>query len=312
MRLARAGALLAALAAGSADAQSLTGAREWLPPGSLALPALLEQPREALDGGEKQSFLVEFGRLAFRSPEVLGGTARKAGLSCQACHVGGHVNAHFFIPQLSDRPGAVDVTHALWHARNEDNRFNPREIPSLRGVAQKPRLGFDKRSGSLREFTRNVMVLEFAAAEPSALVLDALVAYQQALLPGAPGVEPVTLRRDLADLARHLRVLALPLAEEDAEAGELAIAMIRGQIGFIHERFEDEALRGQQQILEQWSRELAAIANLARDGLWPLARQRRDALAAVISVPPPELIAAEKQSLYDPERLKAWLSRPVP
>lgn len=312
MRLARAGALLAALAAGSADAQSLTGAREWLPPGSLALPALLEQPREALDGGEKQSFLVEFGRLAFRSPEVLGGTARKAGLSCQACHAGGHVNPHFFIPQLSDRPGAVDVTHALWHARNEDNRFNPREIPSLRGVAQKSRLGFDKRSGSLREFTRNVMVLEFAATEPSALVLDALVAYQQALLPGAHGVEPATLRRDLTDLARHLRVLALPLAEEDAEAGELAIAMIRGQIGFIHERFEGKTLRGQQQILEQWSRELAAIADLARDGLWPLARQRREALAAGLSEPPPELIAAEKLSLYDPERLKAWLNRPVP
>lgn len=312
MRPAKAVLFALALLCGPATAQSLTGAREWLPAGSLALPALLEQPREALDGGEKQSFLVEFGRLAFRSPEVLGGTARKAGLSCQACHAGGHVNAHFFIPELSDKPGAIDVTHALWNARSEDGRFNPREIPSLRGVAQKPRLGFDKRSGSLREFTRNVMVLEFAAAEPSALVLDALVAYQQALLPGAHGMEAVTLRRDLADLARHLRVLALPLAEEDAEASDLAAAMIRGQIGFIHERFDGEALRGQQQILEQWSRELAAIAGLARNGQWPAARQRRDALASAIITPAPGLITAEKLSLYDPERLKAWLSRPVP
>ena len=103
-------ALLLGLTADGAEAQSLSGAREWLPPGSLSLETLSQRPDERLEDGH--NFYVAFGRLAFRSPDILGGTARKAGLSCQACHANGFATHAFFIPGLSDRPGRIDVTNA--------------------------------------------------------------------------------------------------------------------------------------------------------------------------------------------------------
>src|SRR3546814_4193206 len=63
----------------------------------------------------QQSFYAEYGRLAFRSPMVLGGTASKAGLSCQACHPNGFANEDFFIPGLSDAHGRIDVSRSEEH-----------------------------------------------------------------------------------------------------------------------------------------------------------------------------------------------------
>ena len=304
--------LLAALSPVVAQAQSLAGALEWLPPGSLSVESLTRHPEERLDGGEKQSFYVEFGRLAFRSPDTLGGTARKAGLSCQACHANGFATTAFFIPGLSDKPGYIDVSHAFWNLRGEDGVANPLEIPSLRGVKTKERFGHDLRMASLREFTRRVVVTEFAGAEPDALLLDALVAYQEKLQPAAAVPAPVTLQQDLADLLRYLDALRVPLAEEEpALAGRMTV-MIRGQIGFIHERFVEQDMRGSRAVLEDWSRRLAAIAAQAEAGQWPQARDALKALRQAIAAPPPALATDLPRTLYDAERLRIWLvSKPV-
>lgn len=301
--------LLAALLPAAAAAQSLRGALEWLPPGSLNLPELTSRPAEHLAGGMQQSFYVEYGRLAFRSPDVLGGNARKAGLSCQACHPGGHANRHFFVPGLSDRPGRIDVSHSLWSARGDDYRANPLTIPSLRGIGAKPRLGHDQRGASLREFTRNVIVLEFDGAEPDALLLDALVAYQQALRPTQAPDQALTLQTDLADFTRALGVLRLPLAEENAALSERVVTMLRGQIGFMHERFEAAPPR---QVLESWSQELRGIAGQALQGQWPAGRQALQQLTQAAKTPPRALLDAAPGSLYDPGRLQAWLRNPPP
>lgn len=300
--------LLLMLLPTAASAQSLRGALEWLPPGSLNLPELTSRPAENLAGGKQQSFYVEYGRLAFRSPDVLGGNARKAGLSCQACHPNGDANRHFFIPLLSDRPGHVDVSHSLWSARAEDGRANPLLIPSLRGVGAKPRLGHDRRMTTLREFTRNVIVLEFDGAEPDALLLDALVAYQQALRPTQAPDRRLTLQTDLDDFNRALGVLRLPLAEENVALSGRVATMLRGQIGFMHERFEAAPPR---QILEAWSQDLRAIAEQAEAGHWPAARAALDRLRQAAGNPPRALLDAAPGSLYEPARLKAWLSKPV-
>lgn len=307
-------ALLLALClfAPPALAQSLRGALDWLPPGSLNLPELTQRPQEIQAGGEQQNFFAEYGRLAFRSPDVLGGNARKAGISCQACHPNGDANRHFFIPGVSDRPGRIDVTHALWSAKGEDGRANPLEIPSLRGVKGRHRLGFDRRLGSLREFTRNVIVLEFDGAEPEPLLLDALVAYQLTLAPvQAPGQaleQPLRFEDDLRDFARALDVLRLPLAEENMQLANRVTTMLRSQIGFMHERFEETV---PQQILESWSQELRGIAALADAGRWPEARDRLGTLRRQAEQPPAALMAAAPRSLYDPEKLRVWLSKPV-
>lgn len=296
------------LAAGPAAAQSLSGAREWLPPGSLSLDALSLRPREQQSGGDRHSFYAEYGRLAFRSPLVLGGTARKAGLSCQACHANGFATVDFFIPGLSDAHGRIDVSHAFWNARADDHRDNPLEIPSLRGVKDRDRLGHDRRMASLREFTRRVIVTEFAGAEPEPLLLDALVAYQETLGPADVVDTPVTLAGDLADILRHLETLALPLAEEEAALAEQVATMLRSQLGFIHERLQGEALAPARGIVEAWSRHLEEIAGLAEAGHWPQARTALAALKQEVAGPPPALAGAGPASLYNPVRLKAWLA----
>lgn len=303
--------LLAALSPVAAQAQSLTGALEWLPVGSLSVESLTQHPEERLDGGAQQNFYVEFGRLVFRSPDVLGGTARKAGLSCQACHANGFATAAFFIPGLSGKPGTIDVSHAFWNLRGEDGRDNPLEIPSLRGVKTKDRFGQDRRTPSLRDFTRRVIVTEFAGAEPDALLLDALVAYQEKLQPAAAVMAPVTLQQDLSDLLRYLDALRVPLAEEEPVLAERMTVMIRGQIGFIHERFAEEDMRGSRGSLEEWSRQLAAIAAQAAAGQWPQARDDLKSLRQAIAVPPTALATDLPRALYDPERLRAWLNKPV-
>ncbi|MDP6706142.1 MAG: cytochrome c peroxidase [Alphaproteobacteria bacterium] len=158
----------------------------WLDPAG-AVASMTEVPRRHLEGGGKQSVLVRLGELAFRAPRILGGEARLAGLSCQTCHPNGDANTRFLVPEVSDRPGNVDVSHRLFNRMTDDGRANPVNIPSLRGVALTAPYGRDGRIASLREFTRNVIVTEFDGAEPAGWLLDALVAYQQQLgfLPGA-------------------------------------------------------------------------------------------------------------------------------
>lgn len=294
----------------AAAAQSLSGAREWLPPGSLSLDALSLHPDEAQEGGRQQSFYAEYGRLAFRSPMVLGGTARKAGLSCQACHPNGHANEDFFIPGLSDAHGRIDVSNTFWNIRGEDHRDDPLTIPSLRGVKTKPRLGHDGRTASLREFTRRVIVTEFGGDEPDPTLLDALVAYQETLQPATAKDQPVTLAGDLADIVRHLDTLAVPLAEESPVLSDTIATMIRGQLGFIFERLDGDDLAPARETVAGWSRELQAISDLAGAGRWREAREHRAALQAAVAVPPAVLAEAAPRSLYDPVRLKAWLAKP--
>ncbi len=166
----------------------------WTLAGPEAAPALTTEPPERLrvaaQGGQS-SFLVKLGKLAFRSPLTLGGTARRLGLSCNTCHPAGAVNADFFFSTVSDRPGNLDVSHWLWNPLGDDGLVNPVNIPSLRGARWTAPYGRDGRFASLEGFTRNVIVNEFAGSEPDPPFLDALVAYQRELdIPPNPLVRP--------------------------------------------------------------------------------------------------------------------------
>ena len=144
-------------------------------------PALVV-PRQVLSVerlGSEQSFLVALGNMAFSSPEIMGGLAKRAGISCATCHVSGANNPDFVLPGHSSRPGSVDVTGPDFNPRADDGLFNPLDIPSLFGIKHTAPYGRDGRLASLREFTRNVILHEFAGPEPDPLVLDALVIYMQ-------------------------------------------------------------------------------------------------------------------------------------
>ena len=181
--------LLAAASAAAADAP-LESLSRWLPEGSTLAGPLTERPARRLAGeaaGGVLSPAARLGELAFRSPVVFGGEAARTGLACETCHPAGHLNRHFFVPGLSDRPGNVDVSGPLFQPAHDDGIANPVNIPSLRGVAASAPYGRDGRHASLREFVRDVVAVEFAGAEPEPWLLDALLAYLSELahLPGA-------------------------------------------------------------------------------------------------------------------------------
>jgi cytochrome c peroxidase len=152
-----------------------------LPPGS----DIFDQdplPRLVL-GFEEQGIdetdlpLIAYGDMLFDSPEIFSGPARELGIACSSCHNRSDINQRFFIPGASHQPGAVDVDGAFFNPMFNDRRDDPIDIPSLRGLRFTGPYGRDGRFASLRDFTRNVIVNEFAGAEPTPFMLDAIVAY---------------------------------------------------------------------------------------------------------------------------------------
>lgn len=156
----------------------------WLPAGANVADNLSEEPARRLRSeanGGGMSLTAQLGELAFSSSQIFGGVARTSDLSCQSCHTNGHINASFFVPGLSSRPGNFDGSNGLFAPANNDHVPNDRNIPSLRGVAQTAPYGREGRFSSLAEFTRHVIVQEFRGPEPAPWLLDALVAYQREL-----------------------------------------------------------------------------------------------------------------------------------
>ena len=153
----------------------------WLPPGSdlndqNPLPRLVLNFEEQ-GIAEENLFLVAFGDMLFDSPEIFGDPAKSLGLACSTCHNRSDINQRFFIAGISPHPGAVDVDGSFFNEKFNDHRSDAIDIPSLRGLRFTGPYGRDGRFASLRDFTRNVVVNEFKGAEPSPLMLDALVAY---------------------------------------------------------------------------------------------------------------------------------------
>lgn len=171
-------AAIAALA-GTAAAE-FTGNASLLPAGTELGEEAFDQPREVFrseGSGGRKSHLVNLGDVAFSSPLILGGPARRAGISCNTCHINGTTNPRLYIPGLSTQPGNFDTTGHLFNPKADNGVLDPLTIPSLRGAHLLAPYGHDGRTLSLRDFVHNVIVNEFAGAEPSPEVLDAIVAY---------------------------------------------------------------------------------------------------------------------------------------
>jgi cytochrome c peroxidase len=170
--------LLVALS-GSGLAFPVDGGQTVLPAKAELNEDALRRPREVFHSEirGRRSDLIKLGNLAFSSPSILGSVAQQAGISCETCHVNGAGNAKLFMPKMSTRPGNFDTTGALFNPKADNGVLDPVRIPSLRGARYLAPYGHDGRIASLRDFVRNVIVNEFAGAEPSPAVLDAIVAY---------------------------------------------------------------------------------------------------------------------------------------
>jgi hypothetical protein len=171
---------LLALPLDGASSFPLSGDQTVLPPGTELNEEALNRPREVFRSealGGVKSYTVNLGDLAFNSPTILGGPARRAGMSCGTCHVNGAGNGRLFVPGMSTRPGNFDTTGPLFNPKAHNSARDPVRIPSLRGARFLAPYGNDGRISSLRDFVRNVVVNEFAGPEPTPPILDALVAY---------------------------------------------------------------------------------------------------------------------------------------
>src|SRR5579872_7348621 len=108
-----------------------------LPPGSELNEDAAYVPHEILTSeyrGDRASYIVTLGNLAFHSPSILGDVARRAGISCDTCHTSGASNAKLFILALSAGPGTFDTSGALFNPKADNHVFDPVRIPSLRGA----------------------------------------------------------------------------------------------------------------------------------------------------------------------------------
>ena len=121
--------------------------------------------------------LIAYGDMLFDSTQIFGSPASDVGIACSACHNRSDINNRLFIPGASHQPGAVDVDGGYFNPMFNDRRYDPLDIPSLRGLRFTGPYGRDGRFASLRDFTRNVIVNEFGGDEPTPFMLDALVAY---------------------------------------------------------------------------------------------------------------------------------------
>lgn len=196
-----------------------------LPPGSTIvdqdpLPRLvLNFEEQGID--ETDLPLVAYGDMLFDSAQIFGDPARSLGIACSTCHNRSDINQTFFIPGASHQPGAVDVDGHFFNPMFNDRRDDPLDIPSLRGLRFTGPYGRDGRFGSLRDFTRNVIVNEFAGAEPTPFMLDALVAYMTEFdwLPNRKITPQGQLTQAASDAARRGEaIFNTPFAGMDGQA----------------------------------------------------------------------------------------------
>ncbi|MGQ0697277.1 MAG: hypothetical protein ACT4PZ_03430 [Panacagrimonas sp.] len=278
----------------------------WLAPRSDRVTALTTAPAECFrpPADPAQAVAAKAGRIAFRSPLLLGGPAAKSGLSCHACHINGHGNPDFFIEGLSGAPGTVDVTSSRFSKTRGDGVFNPKTIPSLLDIARLRKAAEPGRTGS---FVHGVIVDEFQGWKPAPSVFDALLAYVSALDPAAcpkPRVVAIRLSDDLALIRRGAEALTAALDSKDLALTDFLLVSLRSLLGQVHERFELPDLEQARSILVGLGRELGerreslsttSTQASAAVSTW---RQRFDADEKM-------LLPFESSSLYNPELLRA-------
>lgn len=256
-------------------APALLRAQAWTAPGENLASDLAHAPRECLT---ERSAAIEAGRALFRSPALLGGPAARLGLSCDSCHASGRVNARFFLPELTDRPGAADVTSEWASQVRGDGVMNPVDIPDLGGVSARAAFG-QARDASLAHFVRGVIVDEFQGQPPPDQAFEALLAYLNAL--EACPIEPAPLT--LGDAANDVRRALAAAEAADPPTAALLLLAAQDAIGRIAERLPQPAFAAERAQFDALARELGAMrgdVESARSTALPGWRARFDALIA--------------------------------
>lgn len=231
-------------------------AQEWTAPSARRALVLSSAPAECL---ARTDDAIETGRALFRSAVLFGGPAARVGLSCEACHAGGRVNADFLLPELGDRPGEVDVTSEWASKTRGDGVRNPVPIPDLVGAGARNAFG-GRREPSLETFVRGVIVEEFQGPAPSQAALDGIVAYVRALDANAcpEGQAAITLASAAADVHRAVSSATWHAQRGDAATASLLLYAAQDALARIVERLPPRGFSTERAALTQLARELSA------------------------------------------------------
>ena len=274
--------------------------------------ALTSDPAECLawpqSAQDREAILI--GRVAFRTPVLLGGQAARAGLTCNSCHLNGRGNPDFMFPGLSDGAGTADVTSSLMSSKRGDGVLNPKLIPDL--AARSPKISRDPANPALPSFIRGLIIDEFDGPEPSAKVLAGLTAYVRALQPSAcptKAREAQSLNRHMGDAKAAAQAALMALRDGDPVTARLMLAGARATLGLVHERYT--GLPTDQALIASTGQELGAV-QLGIDRHDPDADAQ---LTAWLTRHPfaLQIIARhEPRSLYNPKYLSKALSVSAP
>ena len=268
----------------------------WTAPGH-ELDVLLEQPATCLDPAIAPA-QVRLGQALFNAPDLFGGQAARAAISCASCHNNGRRNPAFFLGGISDVPGSADVSSSFFSLVRADRRFDPVPIPDL---AEPGKIDRDPASGVLERFIRGLIVDEFAGNEPSTAQLVALASYVRSVRPcPTRATEPRNLASDLALLSASIDGAIGLLGLHDPAGAAMLIKAARFRLGLIDERMAGPRLARLHKAL------LAASLKLARLPMRQVVLA--DWLTAFDHSVTPQLVRAERQSLYNPGELDRWLA----
>lgn len=306
-------ALAGLVLTGAAAPLAVLHPARWLAPGVDPVGPLTttfaECARPPID--REGAWLFEVGRAAFRTPELLGGQAARAGIACESCHQAGRRNPDFFFPHLSGAPGTADVTTALFSSHRDDGIDNPKPIPDLSGPKSSLKVAQDANSRALATFIHGQITEEFDGAEPPAAVLAGLATYVRSLDPAAcPSPARMRLRvaDQVDDARRAVRAALGALDRRDAPTAVLMIEGARWCLGLIDERYAASQLADARAILHAADLDLASALDAVR------AADRRAAVRLDLWLArsiewEPRLEREEAYSLYDRSQLAAAAAR---
>lgn len=223
----------------------------WTPAGAMLAFDMTHAPAECV---AERTPSTEIGRALFRSPALLGGPAARAGLSCHACHSNGRINAQFLLPELTDRPGAADVTSEWASQVRGDGVANPVSIPDLADIAVRTTFG-QVRDPSLKHFVHGVIEEEFQGDTPPDQAFTGLLNHLRALRQCPANLAPITLASAAEDVRRALA------AAESAEPDTARLVLLAAQdaVGRLVERLPTRAFSRQRGQLAGLARELGAL-----------------------------------------------------
>jgi hypothetical protein len=255
-----------------------------------------------------RAILLELGRIAFRSPMLLGGLAARSGMSCDTCHPNGHARPTFFIEGVSGVTGSADVTAGIFSQSRDDGEFNPVPIPSLVDVGSKSSFGRMAPQNDLEDFLHAVIVDEFQGQVPSPNVRKGLLVYLGALRSSACptlAYEKIDLERAIRNVESSLDVLEWALDVDDAPSAVFVLISLKSALGRIYQRFPAE--ESEREKLVEVSRSLSqlrsTLANRPPDAR-RAATQARVELSRVLHA----LRKSSKRSYYDADFLRRKLN----